>query len=93
MLVNEWTMMDEEIGLNFIEAVDGGTSEEITSPLQWSDMVDLMGEHGMWGPDAMILNLFNNSKFSLLVTSDSDFESCPDGSILSLPDKAVFLLN
>jgi hypothetical protein len=47
MLVNEWTMMDEEIGLNFIEAVDGGTSEEITSPLQWSDMVDLMGEHGM----------------------------------------------
>mgnify|MGYP001212073128 FL=1 len=49
MLVNEWTIMEEEIGLNFVEVMEGGTSEEITSPLHWADMVELMGEHGLRG--------------------------------------------
>lgn len=92
MLVTEWTIMEEELGLNFVEVMGGGTSEEITSPLHWSDMVNIMGEHGLRGPDAMILNLFSNSKFPLMITTDSDFESCLDGSIFTLADKAVFFL-
>lgn len=92
MLVNEWTIMEEEIGLNYVEVMDGEVSEEITSPLHWSDMVDMMGEHGLRGPDAMILNLFIKSRFPLLITTDSDFESSLDCMPLSLEDKVIFFL-
>jgi predicted nucleic acid-binding protein len=92
MLVNEWAIMEEEIGSNFVEVMDGGVSEEITSPLHWGDMVKIMGEHGLRGPDAMILNLFANSKFPLLITSDSDFESCQEEAAPTLANKAVFYL-
>ena len=93
MLVNEWTIMEEEIGLNFVEVMDGGISEEITSPLRWSDMADMMGEHGLRGPDAMILNLFTNSRFPLLITTDGDFEFCLDDQLLFAKDKAIFHLS
>lgn len=33
-----------------------------------------MATHGQRGPDAMIVNLFDKSKFPLLITSDSDLE-------------------
>lgn len=92
MLVNEWTLLEEEFGLNFVEVMEGGVSDEITSPLQWKDMVDLMGEHGLRGPDAMILNLFTNSRFPLLITTDSDFEFCLDDQILAVKDRAIFHL-
>lgn len=92
MLVNEWTIMEEEIGLNFVEVMEGGISDEITSPLHWSDMVNMMGEHGLRGQDAMILNLFKNSKFQLLITADSDFESCLDDPFFSASEKTIFFL-
>lgn len=91
-LLNEWSLLENELGLKFVEVLEGGTSELIEIPLNWRDMVELMGEQGLRGPDAMILNLFSKSKFPLLITSDSDFESClPE--IFDSTDKAVYLLS
>lgn len=92
MLTNEWSMLEQEFGLNFIEVMEGGVSDQITAPLFWKDMVQIMGNHGLRGPDAMIVNLFSKSEFPLLITGDGDFELCfPKGSQAAL-DRAIFLL-
>jgi predicted nucleic acid-binding protein len=93
MLVSEWTMIEKELGLNFIEIMDGNVSEYFTSPLKWTDMVKLMGGQGLRGPDAMILNLFTRSKIQVLITADSDFQPC-FSKPLDIPSeaKAIFCL-
>lgn len=72
MLVNEWSLLEDELGLNFIEVLDGQTSDLIPKSLYWSDMVKIMGHQGVRGPDAMISNLFLKSTLPLLITTDSD---------------------
>lgn len=74
MLKNEWQIMEEELGLHFVEVLEGQTSDIITEPLKWIDMVQTMGDLGIRGPDAMILNLFTSSNLPLLITADKDFE-------------------
>lgn len=93
MLVNEWTMIEEDLGLNFVEIMEGNVSELFESPLHWADMVQLMGGHGLRGPDAMIVNLFSKSKLPVLITTDGDFESCFSDPVVSEPsNKVIFLL-
>ncbi|MBY0384553.1 hypothetical protein K2X05_05290 [bacterium] len=93
MLVSEWAMIEKDLGLNFIEIMEGDISEYFNSPLRWIDMVELMGKHGLRGPDAMILNLFAKSKFQVLVTADSDFQTCfTDSFTFPRADKAIYCL-
>lgn len=91
LLLNEWMLLENDFGLNFVEVLEGQSSDLFIQDLKWSDMVALMGTNGMRGPDAMILNLFAKSKFPLLITADSDFVNClPDELIQS--DKAIYIL-
>ncbi len=76
MLSNEWTAIEEDLGLNYVEIMEGHVSDLFNAPVNWKDMVETMGNNGLRGPDAMIVNLFSKSNFSVLVTSDSDLESC-----------------
>jgi hypothetical protein len=92
MLVSEWELVEDELGLNFVEILEGATSEFFDEALLWNDMVQVMGKNGMRGPDAMILNLFLKSKFPLLITGDSDFESCLKDSGASATEKAILIL-
>ena len=92
MLTNEWTILEQDFGLNFVEIMEGQISSLFNSPLLWSDMVGVMGEHGQRGPDAMIINLFAKSKFPLLITSDSDLEGCFTDPLQDYSDKAILLL-
>lgn len=73
LLTTEWKYLEEDYGLCFIEVMEGQTSEIVTNPLMWSDMVHTMGTYGVRGPDAMILNLFKSCSLNLLVTGDNDF--------------------
>ncbi len=91
MLASEWQMIEDEFGLNFVEIMEGQISNLFNSPLIWKDMVEFMGTYGQRAPDAMIVNLFLKSKFPLLITSDSDFESCFTDPILH-QDKAIYIL-
>ncbi len=90
-LVNEWAILEEEVELNFIEILEGDTDHYIKDPIYWLDMVQLMGAHGMRGPDAMIANLYLKSRFSLLITADGDFEYCFE-AVSNTDDKAVYIL-
>lgn len=91
-LLPEWKIVEEDLGLNFVEILEGDTSEFFDEPLHWNDMVQVMGKNGMRGPDAMIMNLFLKSKFPLLITGDTDFESCLIDSGQNLTEKAIVIL-
>jgi len=91
-LTNEWKLLEEEFGLNFIEIMEGQTSDIISHPVSWTDMVFLMGEYGIRGPDAMIANLFLKSELELLITTDSDFELLFKRSELVQSNKTVLIL-
>jgi predicted nucleic acid-binding protein len=92
MLLNEWTMLEDELGLHFVEALEGGTSELIEFPLQWEDMVRIMGHQGIRGPDAMIINLFLKSRFPILITTDNDIVKSLDESGFDTSSKVIFIL-
>lgn len=89
---NEWTILEEELGLNFVETLENQTSEFITKPLVWKEMVSLMGQYGLRSPDAMILNMFVNSTFKILITTDSDFLYLSKDPIFNTKEKAIYLL-
>ncbi len=91
MLINEWQILEGDLGLHFLEVMEGQTSQLITRPLHWKDMVQTMGELGVRGPDAMIINLLKASSLNLLVTADKDFEFSSADDI-SLQNKAVIIL-
>lgn len=91
MLINEWQILEDDLGLHFLEVMEGQTSPLITQPLHWKDMVHTMGELGVRGPDAMIINLFKASSLNLLITADKDFEFSSADDI-SLQNKAVLIL-
>lgn len=90
MLTAEWQLLEQEFGLNYVEIMEGQTSPLFNDPLYWADMVGVMATHGQRGPDAMIVNLFDKSKFPLLITSDSDLEYCFS---TGESNKAIFRLN
>jgi|GEM_PF-1376273 len=91
-LANEWTSIEQDLGLNFIEVMDGQESDLFNQPLRWSEMVALMGQKGLRGPDAMIANLFDKSKLELLITCDSDFENCFADQIPFEMNKTIYIL-
>lgn len=91
-LFNEWVSIEEDLGFNFVEIMEGQKSDLFNDELKWSDMVKLMGKMGLRAPDAMIANLFDKSKFELLITSDSDFENCFSDPIQQLANKSIFIL-
>jgi hypothetical protein len=92
MLEKEWTLLEQEFGLNFFEALEGQHSPILSSPLYWTDMVKIMSDYGQRGPDAMIINLFKQSKFPLLITSDTDIEFCFSDQLSNQNDKAILIL-
>ncbi|MCB0411887.1 MAG: hypothetical protein KDD22_05135 [Bdellovibrionales bacterium] len=92
MLSNEWQSLEKDLGLNFVEIMEGQSSELFNSPLFWMDMVQVMGQKGLRGPDAMVVNLFDKSKFEFLITSDSDFEQCFTDPLQETSRKAIFQL-
>lgn len=92
-LFNEWQMMEQELGLNFVELMEGEISPLFAKPLYWGDMVQVMADHGIRGPDAMIVNLFTKSRFPVLITGDADLESCFADNLELGQDRAVLFLN
>lgn len=42
----------------------------------WEDVVKIMGKYGLASSDAMIVNMFNCSKLSLLLTADMEMARC-----------------
>ncbi|MBN8538042.1 MAG: hypothetical protein J0M15_13390 [Deltaproteobacteria bacterium] len=91
MLINEWEILEEDLGLHFIEVLEGQTSALLPKSLYWKDMVKTMGQLGVRGPDAMIINLFQSCALPLLITADKDFEFS-NSTDEFFNDKAILIL-
>ncbi|MBI3534785.1 MAG: hypothetical protein HY072_04790 [Deltaproteobacteria bacterium] len=70
-----WNDVIGELKIQFLGTREIESGEFFTSRPEWKDMVDVVGRTGIGSSDAMIVNMFLKSKFSLIVTTDYDVES------------------
>lgn len=92
---NVWTIMQDELGLNFLSLRDDDVIAYMDAPPNWDQVTQLMEEYGLSSSDAMIMNIFLCSKFLGLISSDMDialsFKMMPDtgDKILFVPDRLL----
>lgn len=89
---NLWHSACDEFGINFLTLRGSDNKNWIHGDLTWEDMTTLVGQFGIGSFDAMIINLFLNSKFSALVTADKDIAYVisslkPKDKFVIVPDK------
>jgi hypothetical protein len=87
-----WDETCEALGINFLSLRDGDSSEWLAGQLTWDDMASIVGRFGIGSFDAMIINLFLNSKFAALITADREIAYVlnsmkPDGKFVVVPDR------
>lgn len=69
-LSNVWESTCEQAGVNFLTLRGSDAKAWMTSSIEWSDMVSIIGNYGIGSSDAMIVNLFMNSHFEGIFTAD-----------------------
>lgn len=87
-----WDATCTELGVNFFSLRNDDSSDWLVGDLKWDDMASIVGRFGIGSFDAMIINLFLNSKFSVMATADRDLayvieELKPEDKFLCVPDK------
>jgi hypothetical protein len=90
-----WSMTCEDLGVNFLTLRGTDKNEWMLGDLSWDSMDSLVGKFGIGSFDAMIINLFLNSKFTAIVTADRDISYVlnaikPNGKFVIVPDRLVF---
>lgn len=91
---NIWDEVCELLKINFISLRGGENAEWLENNLSWEDMASIVGEYGIGSFDAMIINLFLNSHFSALITSDKEIayvlaQIQPENKFVVVPDKLI----
>lgn len=86
-----WDQTCNELGVNFFSLRNTDHSDWLTGELKWEDMASIVGRFGVGSFDAMIINLFLKSKFSLMLTADRDLAYTiealePDQKFVCVPD-------
>lgn len=86
-----WDETCRLLNVSFISTRTGESGDWLTQDLTWEDMVGYVGRFGIGSSDAMVLNLFLNSKFAGLLTADRDLAYAvdrlkPAGKFVILPD-------
>jgi predicted nucleic acid-binding protein len=69
---NVWEDAISELKIKFLGTRETEKSEFFDKPLDWSKMVDIVGRYGIGSSDAMIVNMFLQSKLPLIITTDRD---------------------
>lgn len=87
-----WINTCEELGVNFFSLRQTEHSDWLAVDLKWEDMASIVGRFGIGSFDAMIINLFINSTFKMMVTADRDLvyvleQLKPDGKFVCVPDR------
>ena len=85
-----WSDTCEMLGVNFLSKSDDH-ADWLLNDLNWSDMEKIVGLYGVGSFDAMIINLFLNSNFSIMVTADRDLtyvirKMTPKNKFVCVPD-------
>lgn len=89
------TIWDETcaiLGVNFLSLRNDDASEWLDGDLTWEDAAPIVGRFGIGSFDAMIINLFINSKFAALIKSDREIAYVvnhlrPNNKFVVIPDK------
>jgi hypothetical protein len=90
-----WDQTCEELGVNFLTLRNTDQkSDWITGDINWKGMASIVGRFGIGSFDAMIINLFLNSKFPIIITADREFAYVinaikPDQKFVCIPDKLI----
>lgn len=89
-----WDKTCDELGVNFFSLRHTDQSDWLAGELKWEDMASIVGRYGIGSFDAMIINLFINSKFSIIATADRDLayvidELKPENKFVCVPDKLM----
>lgn len=87
-----WNQTCDELGINFVSLRHEDKSDWLAEDLKWEDMASIVGRFGIGSFDAMIINLFLKSRFSALITADSEMAYVirnmrPEGKFVFVPDK------
>lgn len=67
-----WGETENVLALNFLSLRKEDQVEYLNEKPNWDDAMMLIEQEGLSSADAMILNMFNASKFEAIVTSDAD---------------------
>jgi hypothetical protein len=65
-----WPQAVKELKVNFLGTREIESKEFFDKHPSWENMIAILGESGIGSADAMILNLFQESKLPLLITAD-----------------------
>jgi predicted nucleic acid-binding protein len=69
---SEWAWVEKDFGINFLSLRGEQSLEHLEEDLHWDDAVAIIEKTGIGSADAMIVNLLLKSKYSFIVTADSD---------------------
>jgi hypothetical protein len=75
-----WDVTVEQLGLNFIDMRESAPDSDVVKAHSWHRTTDLIGKFGIGSIDATILDVFFNSNFLFLLTSDRDMAYCVERS-------------
>jgi hypothetical protein len=67
-----WDSAINDLGIQFLGTRAIESKDYFNGDPKWTDMLDIIGNSGIGSSDAMIINLFLQSKLPLIVTADSD---------------------
>ncbi len=86
-----WEKAVEIFNLHFISLRQNDKSPQVSGDLSWKQMENLVSQYGIGVSDAMILNLFLNSTFPVVLTADSDLVYVierlrPENKVALIPD-------
>lgn len=87
-----WNNTCNELVIHFFTLRNSDQSDWLNKELKWEDMASIVGRFGVGSFDAMIINLFLNSKFSVMVTADKDLVYVieflkPNNKYVCIPDR------
>lgn len=84
-----WEDTSDASGINFLTLRGADSKLWMTGPVDWKDMASIVGNYGIGSFDAMIINLFMNSHFEILITADREIAKTI--SKISTGKKMVFV--
>jgi len=67
-----WQGTESALGLNFLTLRKEDNDRHLVSNPEWEGVTDLISKQGLSSSDAMIVNMFLSSKFTVIASSDSD---------------------
>lgn len=87
-----WDETCDKLGVNFLSLREDDNPDWLIGELTWPDMASIVGRTGVGSFDAMIINLFVNSRFTGIITADREIAYAvdslkPDGKFVVVPDK------